>query len=300
VAARVESVGKGDEILVSQATVAYIDDQYAFIVKRKGWFVPKGKKNKFYVYTCDWQNHPRLINKYIKTSWLPVSKRQKAELAVYLAAIGGVLYFIYLNYLRYWLSHTDEVALRYLNFGNMIENHPVIAGSIGLIILVHIIAFVRIQVIPLALMRLIKAGFVFAAGFVLIYLVAHYAPIDYSTKWNEIIESSQHQYVEVLENNSLIFAEPSLSGESVQRIKAGKVLLQKDFKQIGDLSWNKVLIDSEKYGWIVRVSPPQMGVPEKKVSQEYQFHFRYKDLYIFILGFILFIIGFWKFRILPI
>ena len=68
-----------------------------FIVKRKGWFVPKGKKNKFYVYTCDWQNHPRLINKFIKTSWLPVSRRQKIELAIYLAAIGGVLYFIYLN-----------------------------------------------------------------------------------------------------------------------------------------------------------------------------------------------------------
>jgi len=300
VAARVESVGKGNEILVSQATVAYIDDQYAFIVKRKGWFVPKGKNHKFYVYTCDWENHPRLINKFIKTSWLPVSRRQKIEMGVYLAATGSVLYFIYLKYLRYWLSDSEEVALRYLNFTNIVENYPIIAGSVGIIILFHIIAFIRARLIPLALMRFIKAGFVFSLGFIFIYLVAHYAPIDQVNKWNEIIESSQYQYVEIIENNSHIFEEPSLEGNAVQRIKSGKVLLQKDYKEIGDLAWNKVLVGAEKYGWIVRVSPPQMGIPEKKVSQEYQFHFRYKDLYIFLLGILFFIFGFWKFRIRPI
>ena len=89
-------------------------------------------------------------------------------------------------------------------------------------------------------------------------------------------------------------------GNALQRIKSGKVLLQKDYKEIGNLAWTKVLVGAEKYGWIVRVTPPQMGIPEKKVSQEYQFHFRYKDLYIFILGILFFIFGFWKFRIRPI
>jgi len=60
--------------------------------------------------------------------------------------------------------------------------------------------------------------------------------------------------------------------------EAGKLLLQTDFKQIGDLAWNKVLLGVEQYGWIVRVSPPQMGIPEKRISQAYKFFFRYKDL----------------------
>ena len=162
VAARVESVGKGNQILVSQATVAYIEDEYAFILKRKGWFIPKGKSTKFYVYACDWKNHPLLINKIINTSSLPVSRRQKIEIGLYVAATIGVLYFIYLKYLRYLVS------------------------------------------------------------------------------------------------------------------------------------------DSEEFGWIVGVSPPQMGVPEKLVSEAYQFHFRYKDLYVFVTGFLCFIFGFWKFRMRPI
>jgi hypothetical protein len=69
---------------------------------------------------------------------------------------------------------------------------------------------------------------------------------------------------------------------------------------MGDLTWNKVLLGAEKFGWIVRVSPPQMGVPEKIVSQADKFHFRYKDLYTFAFAFFCFIFVFWKFRIRPV
>jgi hypothetical protein len=106
--------------------------------------------------------------------------------------------------------------------------------------------------------------------------------------------------VEVLEDNSSIFENPSLQGQKIQQIQAGQLLLQTDFKKIGNLVWNKVLLGIESYGWIVRVLPPQMGVPEKRVSQAYKFYFRYKDLYVFIFGLLCFILGFWKYRIRPI
>ena len=128
VAARVEKISKGNEILVSQTTVAYIDDEYAFIFKRKGWFVPKGKRKKYNVYSCDWKNHPLLIDQLIKSSYLPVSKRQKLELGFFLAATFGVLYFIYLKYLRYLVSDSEKVALLYLNIKNLVENFPYIVG----------------------------------------------------------------------------------------------------------------------------------------------------------------------------
>jgi class 3 adenylate cyclase len=300
VAARVESVGKGNQILVSQATVAYVEDEYAFILKRKGWFIPKGKSTKFYVYTCDWNNHPLLIDEIINTSSLHVSRRQKIEIGLYVAATIGVLYFIYLKYLRYLVSDSEDVALLYLNFSNILENYPYIVGCTAIICLILFVLFIRMHMLPFTMMRLIKGGFVFSVGFMMIYLIAHYIPINQENKWDEVLDSSQHQYVEVLENNSPVFEEPSLNGQALRHIRAGQLLLQTDFKEVGDLDWNKVLLGTEEFGWIVRVSPPQMGIPEKLVSEAYQFHFRYKDLYIFITGFLCFIFSFWKYRIRPI
>lgn len=300
VAARVEAVGKGNEILVSQATVAYIDDEYAFIVKKKGWFIPKGKDKKFYVYTCDWKNHPLLINEVIKTSLLPVSRRQKIELGFYLTATLAVLYFIYLKYLRFLIADSEDVALVYLNSGTILENFPYIVGGSVAILLILAIFFFRMHILPFTLMRFIKGGFIFAVGFILFYTIAHYLPIRQDSKWNEVLDSSYHEYVEVLEDNSSIFAEPSLQGQALRQIQAGYLLLQTDYIEVGELAWNKVLLSAEQFGWIVRISPPQMGVPEKEVSQANKFYFRYKDLYAFIFGFFCFIFGFWKFRIRPI
>ena len=300
VAARVESVGKGNEILLSQAAVAYIDDEYAFIFKRKGWFVPKGKNKKISVFCCDWQNHPVLIDEVIKTSSLPISRRQKFELGFFLSATAAVIYFIYLNYIRYLVSDSKELALLYLNVHNVIENYPYITGCTVVIILVLLIVFIRMSVVPLTIMRLIKGGFAFSVGFMLMYIIAHYVPLNKESNWDEVLRSSYHQYVEVLENNSHIYQEPSFDGPELGQIQAGQLLLQTDFKRIGDLAWNKVLLGAEKFGWIVQVSPPQMGIPEKTVSREYKFYFRYKDLYAFIIAFLCFIYGFWRFRIRPI
>jgi hypothetical protein len=83
-------------------------------------------------------------------------------------------------------------------------------------------------------------------------------------------------------------------------MNAGQLLLQTDYKKSEDLAWNKVLLGEKQYGWIPRILPPEIGVPEKRVSLAYKFYFRYKDLYAFIAGFCCFIIGFWKFRIRPI
>jgi hypothetical protein len=300
VAARVEAVGKGNEILLSQATAAYINDEYAFNIKRKGWFVPKGKKNKFYVYTCDWKYHPLLIDEIIKSNLLPVSRRQKLELGVYFAATLGVLYFIYHNYLRYLISDAEDVALRYLNFSSILQEYTYFAGTAGVVLLIMSVIFLRLHKLPLGLMRLIKGGFLFSAGFIVFYLVAQYAPLRMENKWDEVLDSSYHEFVQVLEDKSNIFEEPSLSGQALMQIPSGHLLLQKESRLVGDLTWNRVLVGAERTGWIVHVSPPQMGVPEKEVSRAYKFHLRYKDLYTIVFGLFCFIFGFWRFRLRPI
>jgi class 3 adenylate cyclase len=300
VAARIENVGEGNEILVSQSTVAYIEDEFAFIFNRKGWFVPKGKNTKLYVHTCDWKNHPSLIGKIPRTSLLPVSRRQKMELGFFLAATTGVLYFIYLKYIRFLLSDSEHYAPLYLNISGLLETYPYAILAAALTVLFLLILFIRMRLLPLTLMRLIRGGFSFSVGFTIMYLIASYAPVNKVNKWNEVLTGSVYTYVEVLENNSTILAEPSLQGEQLKRIHSGNLFLQTGWQLTGGLTWNKVIFASGKYGWIVQKSPPQMGVAEKIVSREYTFNFRYKDLYAFVAGFAFFIMGFWRFRIKPI
>jgi class 3 adenylate cyclase len=300
VAARVQTICAGDEILASQVTVAHIEDEFAFILKPRGRFMPRGKNNKITVFRCDWKNHPSMIDHIPMTSYLPVARKQKLELAFYLLASLGIIYFIYLRFLRYLVSDSEEVALLFLNPKNILDSYPVLVAGVALILLLILIGFIRMQMLPLTIMRMIKGGFGFSIGFMLVYLIAQYAPIDLEKRWHEVLDNSYHLYVEVQENNSIIYDKPSRSGEKLRMMNAGQLLLQTDYKKSEDLAWNKVLLGEKQYGWIPRILPPEIGVPEKRVSLAYKFYFRYKDLYAFIAGFCCFIIGFWKFRIRPI
>jgi hypothetical protein len=300
VAARVESVGKGNEVLVSQTAVGYIEDEYAYIFKRKGWFIPKGKNNKLHVYTCNWQNHPLLADQSIRTSALLIPRRQKMKLGFFLAASVAVLCSIYHNYIRFLVSDSERNALLYLNFNTVLKNFPYISCCAAAVILILFFIFIRKKLFSPAILRLLQGGFVFSIGFMAMYLIAHYLPLNKESKWNEVLSSSDHQYVKVLENNSIVYADPAFEGKKIELLPAGHILLQTDFLQTGDLAWNKVLVGAQRSGWIVQVSPPQMGVPEKRISQASRFYFRYKDLYIFITAFVCFIAGFWRFRVRPI
>jgi class 3 adenylate cyclase len=300
VAARVEAISTGNEILVSQVTVAHIEDEFAFIFKSKGRFIPKGKNTKITVYRCDWRNHPSLIDGMRITSYLPVANRQKMELGLYFLATAGIIYLIYLKYLRYLLSDSEQVALLFLNPKNILASYPVFAGLVAFLFVVITIWFIRLQMLPLTIMRMIKGGFGFFIGFMLIYMIGRYAPINQEKRWNEVLSSSSHLYVEVLEDSSFICDKPTEDGQQLRVIHAGQLLLQTDYKQVENLTWNKVLVGEKEYGWIVRVLPPEIGIPERRISLAYKFYFRYKDLYAFAVGFLGFIIGFWKFRIRPI
>ncbi len=66
------------------------------------------------------------------------------------------------------------------------------------------------------------------------------------------------------------------------------------------LIWNKVLIGKKNYGWILRVIPATIGVPEKRMTISYKFYFKYIDLFTLFIGSIGFIWGFLNFRLRPV
>ena len=77
------------------------------------------------------------------------------------------------------------------------------------------------------------------------------------------------------------------------------LLLQADVREQGNMIWNKVLIGKNKYGWVLRIDPPKLGVPERRISSADKFYFKYKDVYNLIVGIIGFILGFFHFKIRP-
>ena len=97
-----------------------------------------------------------------------------------------------------------------------------------------------------------------------IYFLVNILPINIESKWKEIIHQSDHLFVEVLEDDSFIYERPSLLDTTKSAINKGSLLLLSGVSKHENLLWNKVLVDEKKWGWIIRVKPAEIGIPEKR------------------------------------
>ncbi len=298
VTARVESQGKGDEILVSGSTATKVNKTEFGLVK-KGSFTPKGKNKPLTIYRCQWKACPSLIEDIRLGSFLPVITRQKVDLAVYLIASIGVLYFLYLKYLRYVIADSEYFALLTLNPQLILQSHPTTVVALSVLAAAVGIMLYRRKEMPHVVLRLMKGGLGFSVAFLAFYLPANYLPLDIGPKWNETIFQSRHLFVEVLEDGTAIRQRPSVGSSAVHTVGTANLLLLADIKMRGGLTWNKVLIGNHKYGWVPRVIPASIGKPETRLTLARKFYFRYVDLYALLAGVAGLIWGFLSFRIRP-
>jgi hypothetical protein len=299
VASRVENEAEGNEILISGSTYGNLDEDEFFFIK-KGKFQLKGKKTFISIYHCLWEVHPNLIDDLQLTSYLNVIPRQKFQSLIYFISSIGFLYFLYLNYLRYFLADEEAVALLFLNPKNLIFEHPLISIAGGLTILAIIILLVKIKTVPHFVLQLLQGSFAFSIAFVTFYFLANILPINFDLKWKEVIHQSNHLFVEVLEDDSFIYGKPSLADTTKSQINKGSLLLLSAVSKHEKFWWNKVLVEQKKWGWIPRIKPAQIGIPETRITIANKFYFRYRDLYAFIIGFLFFIWGYLKFRVHPV
>ena len=153
--------------------------------------------------------------------------------------------------------------------------------------------------IPVTIFKCITGGLGFCIGFLLIYLPTTLFPINFGSKYAKILFSSKHLFVEILSNETSIHEAPSMESTVLRTLPKGVPLLLSDVREHNNLMWNKVLVGRGKYGWVVRIIPAQIGVPEKRVSIANKFYFRIKDIYNLFLGVLGFIWGFWRFKIKP-
>jgi len=98
VAAHMQSLSKGDEILISGNTAARLDRIEFDLSERQG-FVPKGKQQEIAVYKCDWRGHYNIVENIQPNSFLPLSLRDRIDILIFAVSSLVLLYFIYLRYI---------------------------------------------------------------------------------------------------------------------------------------------------------------------------------------------------------
>lgn len=304
VAARIEQMGQGNEIFLSENT-ADKNNKKTFGLVKSISFTPKGKTQEIKVYRCEWRSLDQLIEGIQIDPFLAMKPKQKIEVLIYALSCAGILYFLYLKYIRYILADSESLALFYLNPQHFINVPPIVPVILGAIALLATVLLVRMTTVPHFIFMILKGSFGFCIGFFLFYLPAtfitlEYIPLKIENILNKEIFQSSHLFVEVKENNTNIRKKPGIKSESLKKVNKGNLLLLTDVKKINRLTWNKVLIGDKNYGWILRVIPAKIGVPEKRMTIAYKFYLKYIDLFALFTGTIGFIWGFFNFKLRPV
>ena len=298
VAARVEGAAKANEILISGSTEKNIS-RSEYSLSKKTSFIPKGKRSEIIVYKCDWEKLPNLIKGLNFNAMLPMMSQQRNELFFYLAGIFGFIYFLAHDYLRYLLADQQSVYLLSFNPQQMLSEHPIVTALLVVSGLILMSLLKYLTVIPVRLFKFIKGGFGYAVIFFVSLLVMKNIPSEYRFDMENTFYESKHLFVEVLHDNTRIREQPSLNSNTLRIASARDLLLLADVKDMGKMIWNKVLIGSEKYGWVARAIPADFGVEEKRLTIANKFYFKKGNLYALIIGIAGFLWGFFSFSIRP-
>jgi len=302
VASRIEKMGRGDQILFSSATSRGLTGKKRkYRLSKHDTLVPKGKKRAMTIYQCDWKKHRSLIDRIKVKKHLPVSRRQKIELVLYSLVALVSIFILYVRYIRYLLADFEFVAVFMLN------PHPLIplALIIGLLALAILLLRKKTRWGPLLPLTFVKGGYGFGLGIglglLIVFVFTGLLETELGGPWDGVLHESDHLFVEVLEDTG-VHQSPTLQSEALLQVDQGTLLLQTQLVKKRKLFWTKVLIKHKdsRYGYILRQTPPQVGVETRKLTFSDKFYFRFYDLYVLILGLAGFFWGFFSFRVRPI
>jgi len=295
VASRIENKARANEILISARTIRKIG-QKIFPVVKKGKFKPKGKRNPMTLYKCNWQDAVEILpgkGHSVQT----LGKRQKWELFGTTLINAAMLVFLYFRYLRYFLSDSEALAILFLNPKQFVLNYPFYTYVLLLLLAGCLFLISRIKRMPMALSRTLSGGVGFVIGFFLFFIPTVWLNIDVKLKSDQVIYASHHLFVEIVDTQTAVYEQPATKAPVIRTVARGMLLLLMDVRYRGDWVWNKVLIDKDLYGWVPRIQPPRMGVPEKRISKANKFYFQIRDIYNFAFGCIGFLFGFFRFKL---
>ena len=297
-AARLERCARGEEICVSGETAERLSKEHFGLVKT-GSISPKGKRTEVEIYNCEWGTYPSVIDEIKEDAFFRVLMRQKFELLAYFLAFFGILFFLFFKYSRYLLADNENLALLALKLQRILDVRIGIPLALTVLAIATVIFLFRMGNIPYFALRFLKGAFGFTIGFMLLFIPTNYFHPYLGLRWNETLYQSHHLFVEVLEDKTEIHEAPSETSSIIYAANNGTILLLADVIEREGIKWNKVLVGKKRYGWIPRIIPAKIGVPEKRLSISNKFYFKYSDLYAYIIGLVGFIWGALSFRFKP-
>jgi hypothetical protein len=265
-------------------------------LERKERFTPKGKKTAITLYKCNWKKAPSLIDNLKLGARHILNRRQRWEILGAILASMFILVVLYIKYIRYLISDSETIALLTLNPLNMIIDVPWIAILLAVLLALIIYTIFKMKDIPIIFFKIFHGGLGYCIGFLVLFAPVTFLSVNIGPK---ILHTSKHLFVEIDAQNTPIRKEPAIKSPVLRTVPRGMLLLLADVEDQDALTWNKVLIDWNEYGWVLRVIPPKLGVPEKRVSTANKFYFRIRDVYFLIAGVFGFIWGFYRFKIKP-
>lgn len=297
-AARLEGLAYGDEILLSETTAERLDHS-VYAIRERGAHHTRGRRKPVHVWDCQWARCADYSSEVGPESLLPLAGPQRAAVAAYgLITLGG-LYLLYYWYGRYILSDREWIALIALNPIRALQTYwyvPFVAGA-GLMGLGWVLN--RIRTLPLWIPRLVQGGAGLTLGLLLGAAVGTIPTAAESAWWTKPLYSSNHIFVEVRSPQATIRFVPSLKAGGLMTVSRGELMLLAEVEQRDGITWNRVLIEDDAWGWVPRVLPAARGHPEKRITWADKFHFRRGDAYILLAGLIGLIVGTRRFLLRP-
>ncbi len=295
VAARVESESGSDEILISAKTQKLLRKKY--YLKRAGSFIPKGKKKKLGLARCEWQKHDSFIDMIRIGSFLPSNKKQRIELSVYLVCTVLWIYYLNTTVFRFMLTDSKELSLILLDPYQGAKEYPYIVWPVVFVVLIGFFKMLNYGHLSFNIFRFLKGGMYGSIIYILVSLYFYLTPITHSSA---DLFVSEHLFVEVQLSDVHIRSKKSTVSPPLKVVQKGDLLLLLDVQKKNGIVWNKVPTGAESFGWIPRVIPQRMGVPEKRVSKAEKFHYSLQEFYALLAAIIAWMVGVLRFRIKPV
>jgi class 3 adenylate cyclase len=299
VAARVESQAPSDHILVSGVTAEKLEKS-EYKLTESGSFTPKGKRQKIIVFTSDWKKYKDLTH-LVKVNLALTAMRSHAwEFTLYVVTALALVGIIFFKYIRFIVADNESMALSMLNPQRIPTEHPWIFGIVVIISSVLLIYLLRLSITHITWLKFFRGTFLFAIVFMLLQTVLPLSSDYLPKKFQSNLYISKHLFVEVITDGAFLRVAPNLRSDILQELNIGTLLLLNSVKKRNTLTWNKVLVSNDSYGWIVRKTPAKIGVPEKIITSTRKFYFSMIDAVSLSIAALAFIIGFLRFRVRPV
>lgn len=297
-AARIESKAKANQILLSGAVRKAIGKKGSLKFQSEKSFVPKGKSKAVPLYSCDWKKSPNLINS-IGTP-LTVGTKQARRQILYFITILFALYLLFEHYIRFFIADSQKGALFFVDPGKaFLENGFPIAGIILAVILILKFTLSK-GITPVAIMRVLKGGFIAAVTTAAILGTAHLTKETAALKHlSHRVYESKHLFVKVVANRVNVRLKAQ-NGAVIRQASKGDIFLLAGTVKKRGITYNRVWLGDRLYGYLPRVMPPKIGVPEMRLSYTNKFYITRWDLIASAGAVIAFVLGILLFRIRPV